>query len=149
MAVDFKPEGYGTVTPYVVVPGAEGIVQFMKVVLGARERMRMPGPNGTIGHAEVEIGDSVVMIADPPAGSGPTPAMLHVYVDDADAAYERALKAGAVSTREPKTEFYGDRMAGVRDAAGNEWYFATHVEDVSPEEAERRAAELAASGERA
>ena len=145
--MEYKPEGYHNVTPYLVVPGAESIIEFMKQVLGAEERMRMPGPNGTIGHAEVTIGDSTVMIADPPAPEDAMPAMLSLYVQDADATYERALQAGATSIREPKTEFYGDRMAGVQDHAGNKWYFATHVEDVSEEEMGRRAAELAQAAE--
>jgi uncharacterized glyoxalase superfamily protein PhnB len=147
MATQFKQEGYLTVTPYLVVQGAERLIEFVQQVLGAEERTRMPGPNGTIGHAELQIGDSVVMLADAPEPGDVMPAMLSVYVEDADAAYQRALEAGATSLREPKTEFYGDRMAGVQDFAGNKWYFATHVEDVSGEEMQRRAAELATNAE--
>lgn len=143
MAVEFKPEGYHTVTPYLVVDGASDLIDFMKEVLGAQEQLRMPGPDGRIGHAEVQIGDSLVMLADTPDGDT-TPAMLHLYLQDADATYQRALNAGATSVRELKTEFYGDRMGGVQDRFGNRWYFATHVEDVEPEEMSRRAAQRAA-----
>jgi PhnB protein len=144
MAVDYKPEGYNTVSPYLIVPGAERLIEFMRAVLGAQERSRLPGPDGSIGHAEVLVGESVVMLADPSDVAEAMPAMLSVYVEDCDETYRRALDAGATSLREPNTEFYGDRMAGVQDPMGNKWYFATHVEDVSPEEMQRRAAEMAA-----
>jgi PhnB protein len=147
VATEFKPEGYQTVTPYLVVQGADRLIEFIQQALGAEERSRMPGPNGTIGHAELQIGDSVVMLADAPGPGDVMPAMLSIYVEDADVTYQRALQAGATSLREPRTEFYGDRMAAVQDFAGNKWYFATHVEDVSEEEMQRRAAELSASGE--
>ncbi|TME47951.1 MAG: VOC family protein [Chloroflexi bacterium] len=114
-------------------------------VLGGTELMRLPGPEGRLGHAEVRVGDSVVMLADAPSPRDVMPAMLHLYVEDADALYERAIGHGATSLREPTTEFYGDRMAGVRDVLGNKRYFATHVEDIAPEEMARRAAELAAA----
>lgn len=141
------PEGYRTVTPYLVVEGAERLLDFVKEAFGAAERMRMPGPNGTIGHAEVTIGDSVVMLADGSDQWPARPGTIHLYVEDSDATYERALAAGATSVREPRTEFYGDRMAGVTDPAGNEWWIATHVEDVSPEEMARRSAQPAARAE--
>ncbi len=137
------PEGYHTVTPYLMVRGAAGLIDFVKIALDAQERQRMPGPDGTIGHAEVMIGDSVVMLADAP--DEPRPSTLHLYVEDADGTYERALAAGAPSEREPQDEFYGDRMAGVRDAYGNTWWFATHREDISDEEMVARAEERVAS----
>jgi PhnB protein len=140
---DFKPADYHTVTPYLVVDGAERLIAFIVDVLGGAEMMRLPGPDGRIGHAEMRIGDSVVMLADTPSPDGTTKSMLHVYVRDSDATYARALAAGATSLREPKTEFYGDRMSGVQDALGNQWYFATHVEDISEEEMARRAAAAA------
>ncbi len=141
--VNAIPEGYHTVTPYLTVRGAAGLIDFVKMALGAEERLRMPGPDGTVGHAEVMIGDSVVMLAD--AAEEPRPSTLHLYVEDADATYERALAAGATSEREPRDEFYGDRMAGVRDAYGNIWWFATHREDISDEEMVARAEERATS----
>ena len=143
--VEFKPNEYHTVTPYLVVDGAAQLIEFMVDVLGGTELMRLPGPEGRLGHAEVRVGDSVVMLADAPSPRDVMPAMLHLYVEDADALYERAIGHGATSLREPTTEFYGDRMAGVRDVLGNKWYFATHVEDIAPEEMSRRAAELAAA----
>lgn len=141
MKVDFKPEGYHTVTPYLVVEGAAGAIAFMVDAFGGAEMMRLPGPEGRVGHAEVRIGDSVVMIADPPTPGDVRPGMLHLYVEDSDAVYARAIERGASSLREPVTEFYGDRISGVEDAWGNQWHVATHVEDVSEEEMTRRAAE--------
>jgi PhnB protein len=142
MTVDAIPEGYHTVTPYLMVHDAAGLIDFVTAALDAEERLRMPGPEGSIGHAEVMIGDSVVMLAD--AAGEATASTLHLYVEDADATYERALAAGATSERAPRDEFYGDRMAGVRDAFGNTWWFATHREDLSESEMVARAAEQAA-----
>ncbi len=144
MAVKPIPEGYHSVTPYLVVQGAAQLIDFLKQAFDAKESERMAQPDGTIAHAEVRIGDSVVMLADVPgtdaaAHTGPMPAMIHLYVPDADAAYKRALSAGADSLEEPSDQFYGDRRAGVRDRFGNMWYIATHVEDVPPEEMARRA----------
>jgi PhnB protein len=135
------PDGYHTVTPYLVVQGAEQVIQFAKDAFGARERMRLPGPNGTIGHAELEIGDSVVMLSDMDERQNLMPAMVHLYMDDVDTVYARAIKAGATSIQEPKDQFYGDRNAGVQDSAGNKWYISTHVEDVPPHEMEQRVAQ--------
>ncbi len=139
--VNKTPEGYHSVTPYLIVSGASRLIDFMTQVFGAEERFRMPGPGGTIGHAELGIGDSVVMLSDGGGGTPPTPgAMLLVYVDDVDAAYRKALAAGATSTEAPNNKFYGDRSASVTDPFGLRWEIATHVEDVSPEEMERRMA---------
>lgn len=146
MAADPVPKGYRTVTPYLVVKGAAAVIDFAKHAFGANERSRQPGPDGTIGHAEIEIGDSVVMIADATGDYVPMPGMLHVYLEDSDATYRRALEAGGTSLREPRTEFYGDRMAAVTDPAGNQWWIATRVEDLSPEEMRRRAEAAAAGG---
>jgi len=99
---------------------------------------RMVRPDGRVGHAEIQIGDSVVMISDASAQSNPIPAMLYVHVPDVDASYKRALQTGATSIMEPAEQFYGDRHGGVRDVAGNQWWIATHIEDVSPEEMRRR-----------
>jgi PhnB protein len=133
------PDGYHSVTPYLMVQGAAELIDFLTQAFGARETLRMPRPDGTIGHAEVMIGDSVVMMGDVVAGSQTMPGAIHLYVDDADAAYARAMGAGATSLREPTDEFYGDRMAGVKDPVGNQWWIATHQEDVPPEEMEARA----------
>lgn len=139
MAVKPTPEGYHSVTPFLAVRGVAKVIDFLKATFDAEQVMRMEGPGDTVSHAEVRVGDSLVMMGEPMAGMDPVPGMLYVYVKDADATYQRALKAGATSVREPRDEFYGDRNAGVKDAAGNTWWIATHVEDVSPEEIRRRA----------
>jgi PhnB protein len=141
--VEFKPKEYHTVTPYLMVDGAAQLIEFMVDVIGGTELMRLPAPEGRVGHAEVRVGDSIVMVADAATPGDVMPTMLHLYVEDADSLYARAVTRGAASLQEPKTEFYGDRMAGVKDAFGNKWYFATHVEDLSPEEMSRRAADMA------
>lgn len=133
------PSGYHTVTPYIVVPNAGSVIDFAKQAFGATERMRHLDDAGRVMHAEITIGDSVVMIGEPTEEWKPMPATLHLYVKDSDATYRQAISAGGRSLREPRTEFYGDRMAGVADAQGNQWWLSTHVEDVSPEEMERRA----------
>ena len=143
MAVKFQPEGYSTVTPYLIIDGGAALIDFMKSAFGGQERFRMPGAHGGVGHAEVQIGDSVVMLADTSEAENNInmPAMIHLYVEDCDAAYKSALAAGATSTQEPETKFYGDRNAGVKDAFGNLWFLSTHVEDVPPEEMEKRSQE--------
>jgi uncharacterized glyoxalase superfamily protein PhnB len=138
MAVKAIPDGYHSITPYLVVNGAAKVIDFVKQAFGAQEIMRMPGPNGTIGHAEVKIGDSVVMVADAGGPHPARPANLMLYVANVDEVYRRALQAGAKSDREPADQFYGDRMAGVSDSGGNQWWIATHIEDVAPEEMKRR-----------
>jgi uncharacterized glyoxalase superfamily protein PhnB len=138
MTVKPIPEGYHTVTPYLVVQGAAQLIDFLKQAFAAEEIQRMTRPDGSIGHAEVRIGDSRVMLGEAGGEFKPMPAMLHLYMEDADAVYQRALLAGATSLREPVDEFYGDRMAGVKDQFGNQWWIATHIEDVSPEEMVRR-----------
>jgi PhnB protein len=140
MTVKPIPEGYHTVTPYLVVSGAAQLIDFMKQVFAAEELSRMARPDGTIMHAEVQIGDSRVMLGQAGGGTEPMPGMLHLYVEDTDVVYQRALQAGATSLREPEDQFYGDRIGGVADSFGNQWWLATHIEDVSPEEMARRAA---------
>lgn len=135
MSVKPIPDGYHSVTPYLAVKGAAGLIDFMKEAFGAEEAFRM-GDN-PIMHAEMRIGDSMVMLGD--AQDEVMPAQIHLYMPDVDATYQRALKAGAKSTREPENQFYGDRSAGVKDAFGNTWWIATHIEDVPPEEMARRA----------
>ncbi len=136
----WKPADRPTVMPYLLVNGAEAAVAFAETVVGAsliEDPLRHA--DGTIWNAELKIGDSVVMVAEG-RGVGPVPGFLYVYVEDCDAAYRRAIEAGATSILAPETQFYGDRNAGVRDAAGNIWWFATHVEDVSSEDLKARAA---------
>ena len=143
MAVKPIPEGYHTVTPYLAVEGAGRVLEFVKQAFGAEELFRMDTPDGKIGHAEVKIGDSVVMVADASTSDAGVAmaGMIHLYVDDIDKTYARALEAGATSLREPADQFYGDRTGGVKDSAGNHWWIATHVEDVPPEEMATRAQE--------
>jgi uncharacterized glyoxalase superfamily protein PhnB len=139
MAVTPIPAGFHTVTPYLVVQGAAKLIDFLKQAFDAKEIMRMPLPDGTIMHAEVKIGDSIVMMGDARGEMKPMPAAIYLYVNDADATYQRALRAGATSTMEPADQFYGDRNAGVKDPVGNQWWIGTHIEDVPPDELARRA----------
>jgi PhnB protein len=138
MAVKPIPEGYRSVTPYLIAQGSAKILDFVKETFDATEMMRMPGPKGTIAHAEFRIGDSILMISDGGEQYPPMPCSLYVYVNNVDETYKRALKAGATSVKEPADQFYGDRSASVKDSGGNIWGIATHVEDVSAEEMERR-----------
>jgi PhnB protein len=138
MAIKAVPQGYHSVTPSLTVKGAARLIDFIKEAFEAEEAFRMPGPNGDIMHAEVRIGDSVVMLSDP-MGQSPTTSSLFLYVTDVDRVYQRALKAGATSISEPANMFWGDRMAQVKDAFGNQWSIATHVEDVPPQEMQKRA----------
>ncbi len=137
MAVKPVPDGYHTVTPYLTAKGANSLIDFIKRVFGGEETFRMGGD--TVQHAEMRIGDSMLMLGEAP--DEPVPGMLYLYVPDADAVYKRALGAGATSLREPTDMFYGDRTASVKDAFGNQWWIATHIEDVPPEELQRRAAQ--------
>jgi PhnB protein len=142
MATKHIPDGYHSITPSFSVDGAQKFVDFLNKVFDAKERMRMPGPGGKIMHAEFEIGDSIIMLADImpqwPAKSN----SLYLYVEDVDTTYKRALQAGATSVREPQDMFYGDRSAAVADPFGNFWGIATHVEDVPPAELKKRAEEF-------
>lgn len=137
-AVKPIPKGYHSVTPFLVVQGAAKVIDFLQEAFEARQVERMDGPGGTVMHAELTIGDSRVMISDATAEFGPMPSSLYVYVPDTDATYQKALRAGAASLREPADQFYGDRSAGVRDTAGNMWWIATRKEEVSTEELQRR-----------
>ena len=135
------PDGYHAVQPYLILGNAAAAIEFYKQAFGAKERFRMEH-EGRISHAEIEIGDSCIMMADehPAIGAyspkhyGGSPVSLMIYVTDCDAVYKQALAAGAASSREPADQFYGDRMAGIDDPFGYKWYLATHVKDVSVEE---------------
>src|ERR1700736_2100629 len=124
-AVNFIPKGFHSVTPYLVVQGASQLIEFLKQAFGAEENLRVPRPDGTIMHAEMKIGDSIIELGDGGEQYPPRPANIHLYVEDTDAAYERALQAGATSIGQPEDRPYGDRSGGVKDAAGNNWYIAT------------------------
>jgi PhnB protein len=149
--VDPIPAGYPRVTPYLCCRDAGAAIGFYKDVFGAVERMRMPGDSpDTVGHAELEIGDGLVMIADEfpdhgflsPKAIGGTPVTIHVYVTDADAVFAKAIAAGATATRELENQFYGDRSGQFEDPFGHRWNVASHVEDVSEEEMAKRMAEM-------
>jgi PhnB protein len=150
MAVNPIPEGYPRVTAYLSIDGAADAIDFYAKVLGATERMRMGGPDGKIGHAEIQIGDSTVMLADvhpdfgnkSPKDLGGSPVSLMVYVADVDDTYATALASGAKEMQPLEDKFYGDRSAMFEDPWGHQWTVASHVEDVSEEEMERRMAEL-------
>ena len=150
MAAKPIPDNYPRVSPYLAIDGASAAIDFYKKAFGATERMRMPGPDGKIGHAEIEIEGGLIMLADEygpmdfysPKKIGGSPVMIHMYVDDVDAFAKRAREAGAEVLREPTTQFYGDRQCSIKDPFGHVWSFATHVEDVSEEELKRRAANL-------
>ncbi len=139
MAAKPIPEGYHTVTPCLVAEGAAKLIDFLKQAFGAEERFRMARPDGGVMHAEVKIGDSMVMLGDANEQWKAMPGVIYLYVDDADAVYRRALEAGAASVMAPVDQFYGDRHGGVKDFAGNLWWIGTHKEDVPPDELKRRA----------
>lgn len=138
MSVKPIPDGYHTATPYLVVEGASKLIDFLKQAFMATEIYRMTRPDGKVGHAEVRIGDSVIMLGDMGGKWKSMPSSIYLYVPNIDAVYRQALEAGAISLMEPADQFYGDRSAGVRDPFGNHWFIATHIEDVSPEELTRR-----------
>jgi PhnB protein len=143
------PDGYPRVCAYLCVDGAADAIGFYREIFGAVERVRMPAPDGRIGHAELQVGDSVVMLADEfpewgaraPAAYGGTPVTLAVYVEDVDDVFARAIAAGAQETQALEDRFYGDRSGQFQDPWGHRWSVATHVEDVAPDEMSRRAAE--------
>jgi PhnB protein len=140
------PEGYNTVSPYLAVDDAAAAIEFYKRAFGAEETMRMDWGNGRIGHAELKIGDSHVMLSDPfpqssttsPKELGGTTGSIFMYVEDVDAVFKQAVDAGATATMEPENMFWGDRFGSITDPFGHVWSIATHVEDVPPEEMEER-----------
>jgi PhnB protein len=141
------PEGYHTLTPYLYIRGAADAIEFYKKAFSAKELFRMPGPDGKIGHAEIQIGDSIAMLADERPEQGinspnslkGTAVSFMVYVKDVDSAFKQAVNAGATVTQPLENKFYGDRMGGVVDPFGHHWYLGTHIEDLTPEEIGKRA----------
>ena len=140
------PKGYRSIQPYLIVDGAAKAIAYYKAAFGAKERMRLAAPGGKLGHAELEIGDCVVMLADEapsrdayaPAKYGGSPVSLMIYVADVDAVVKKAVRAGGTLTREVEDQFYGDRSGGIEDPFGHHWHISTHIEDVSPKEMDRR-----------
>ena len=155
MAANVKPipDGYRTITPYLCIKGAAAALDFYKKAFGAVENVRMPGPGGSVMHAEVKIGDSMLMLSDEfpdwgqlgPVSRGGSTCTMMLYVPDCDATFKRAVDAGAQGTQAPKDEFWGDRFAKVTDPFGHQWGILTHVEDVTPEEMKKRMAATMAS----
>jgi PhnB protein len=153
MPVKPIPDGYRTITPYLAVDDAAEAIEYYKKAFGAKERARMDAPGGKIGHAELEIGDSLVMLSDalpqfstrPPKELGGTSASIFMYVEDVDAVVKQAVDAGATVTMEIEDQFWGDRFGSVQDPFGHLWSIATHVEDVPPEEMAERAKEAMAA----
>jgi PhnB protein len=145
--VHYIPKGYNSITPYLIIKGAAEAIEYYKKVFGATEVMRMPGPSGRIGHAELKIGDSNVMLADEfpemdyrsPVTLGSSPVSMLLYVEDADSTVERAVANGAKILKPVQDQFYGDRMGSIKDPFGHLWSIATHTEDVSPEQMKERA----------
>src|SRR5438477_230484 len=154
MAAKPIPEGYQSVTPYLIVGGAAKALDYYKRAFGAKERMRLPMPDGKIAHAEIEIGDSVIMLADefPQMGAkspqtiGGTPVGICLYVEDVDTRFKQAIAAGGKEERPVKDQFYGDRSGTLIDPFGHKWTIATHIEDVSSEEMKRRMAAMKPPG---
>jgi PhnB protein len=150
MSAKAIPDHYPVLSPYLIIDGAAAAIDFYKDIFGATERMRLAMPGGKVGHAELSFGGSVVMLADEfpqmgahgPGKFGGSPVMLHVYVENVDEVFARAISAGAKVEQPVETKFYGDRSGSLVDPWGHRWSIATHVEDVSPEETQRRAAAM-------
>ncbi len=154
MSVSPTPAGYRSLTPYLVIDGAARAIAWYAEAFGATEVMRLNAPRGKIGHAEIDISDSRIMLADEypeagakaPAAFGGSPISLHLYVADVDAVVARAVQAGATVKNQPEDKFYGDRMGTLLDPFGHTWHIATHIEDVPHAEIERRMAEMSGPG---
>jgi len=150
-AVKSVPEGYPSLSPYLIVRDGAAAIEFYQKVFGATLRLKLDAPGGRIGHAELEIGNGLVMLADEhpemgalaPTTIGGTPVGLHLYLEDVDAVAKKAIAAGATLKRPVESQFYGDRLGSIIDPFGHLWHISTHVEDVSPDEIGRRAAALA------
>jgi uncharacterized glyoxalase superfamily protein PhnB len=135
------PEGFRTVTPYLIVEKAGEVIEFLKRAFGAQVTFQMMNPDGSIGHSEIRVGDSMIMLSSAREQWKAMPAMIHLYVEDCDALYAKAIEAGAEAIMPIADQFYGDRSGGVKDVAGNYWWMATHKKDVSEEELKKLAAQ--------
>ena len=140
------PDGYPAVIPYLMVRDAARFIEFLSNVFGARVTEQLKRPDGKIGHTEVRLRDSMIMLSEASDEHPATPVMLHFYVDDVDAVFDRAVRAGGTVVAPPANQFYGDRSGGVKEPGGNTIWIATHVEDVAPDELQRRAAQAMAKG---
>ena len=155
MSVKFKPDGYHTVTPYLIIQGASKAIEFYKQAFGATELMRLDAPGGTIGHAEIKIGDSIIMLADEhpemgyrgPQALGGSPICLMLYVEDSDAMFAQAIAAGGTVQKPIQDQFYGDRSGQLVDPFGHVWTIATHKEDLTPAEINARLTGMVQHGE--
>lgn len=144
------PEGYHSVTPYLIVKNCADAIEWYKKALGATEKMRLPGPDGSVMHAEIQVGDSPIMMgeenpqmgATAPETLGGSPVSICLYVDDVDASYPKAIAAGGTELRPLQDQFYGDRSGTLKDPFGHTWTIATHIEDVSDEDIQKRMAEM-------
>jgi PhnB protein len=141
MATDPIPRGYHSVTPFLAIQNVPQFIEFAKRAFGAKEIQRLEKPDGSVMHAEIRIGDSIIMVGDAGPGQTPSKATLYLYVDNADLVYENAINAGATSVERPRDHFYGDHAGGINDPSGNQWWIATHVEDVPEEVLRKRAVE--------
>jgi len=139
MSVKPIPEGYTTITPYLIVEDADKLVEFVEKTFDGELLFKILNDAGRITHGEMKIGNSMLMLSESSDEWKPTNVMLHLYVEDIDATYQKALEAGAISVKEPQNQFYGDRSSCVQDSFGNFWGIATHIEDVSEEEIAERA----------
>ena len=137
------PDGFRTVTPFVMVAGADQVIEFAQCAFDAKQVQRLDHDDGTVWHAQLQIGDSMIMLGDVRDKYPAMPCCIYLYLPDVDATYRRALEAGGEAVIAPADQFYGDRSGGVRDVTGNIWWLATHIEDVPPLELERRARKLA------
>jgi uncharacterized glyoxalase superfamily protein PhnB len=144
MAVKPIPDGYHTVTPYITVDDAGEVIEFLKKAFDAQETFAMRDEHGKVRHAEVKLGSSMLMLGSSRDQWKARPGNFYIYVEDVDAVYKKAVSAGGKSLSEPETQYYGDRHGAVTDSQGNTWWIATHVEDVTAEEVDRRAKESAA-----
>jgi PhnB protein len=147
MATNPIPREYHSVTPFISIANVPQFIDFAKRAFGAQERSRIEKPDGSVMHAEIKIGDSIIMLGDSIPGQPTSTATLYLYVENADLVYESAINAGATSIERPRDMFYGDHAGGVKDPGGNQWWIATHIEDVGDEELNRRAAEWSAKHE--
>ena len=141
MSVNYQPSQYHSVTPYILLADVQGLIDFLGAAFNAEVVEKIATPDGTIMHAEVKIGDSIIMMGQPSPEFELSKSLIYVYTEDVNATYKQALEAGGTSMEEPKDQFYGDRIAAVKDPFGKLWWIATHIEDVSSEELDKRSKE--------